>query len=102
MNVMNATPLKITRSGQSSQVQNADGSTEANPQADLISELKVFVAVFLIIVVFVDSRCWIQQKGRPQLRRTAAQRPSKKDILTRNANARMQEERRPDPSVVKV
>ena len=72
-------PLKITRTGQSAKTQDAQPD-EHNPQADLISELK---------------------KGRPMLRRTAAQRPSKRELLTKAANARAAEPERPDPSIVK-
>ncbi len=69
---------QINRTGQSAAMTAKED--ESNPQADLINELK---------------------KGRPMLRRAAAQRPSKREILTKNANARMAETERPDPSVVK-
>lgn len=73
-------PLKITRTGQSAKTHEAGAADESNPQADLISELK---------------------KGRPMLRRAAAQRPSKRELLTKAANSRAAEQERPDPSVVK-
>lgn len=78
VNISQRVPLKITHTGQANLAAKADAE-ESNPQADIIAELK---------------------KGRPMLRRTAGVRPSKRDLLAKHGNVRM-EPSRPDPSLVK-